>query len=143
MNATVDLAALKGRQQAAWRAATTRSSARRCSTAARNGRAERLDVTFEVADAEALPFADARFDAVLSTFGVMLAPDQVRAAAELARVCRPGGRIVLPTGRPAASSGRCSRRWQAAAHRGRAAAVARGVEAHLHALFGDAATQSP
>ena len=70
--------------------------------AAERAAAERLDVTFQVADAEALPFEDASFDAVLSTFGVMFAPDQARAASELARVCRPGGRIGLanwtPTG---------------------------------------------
>src|SRR5512132_2247009 len=58
-------------------------------------RAEGLKVAFQVADAEALPFDDAGFDAVLSTFGVMFSPDQARAAAELARVCRPGGRIGL------------------------------------------------
>jgi SAM-dependent methyltransferase len=57
--------------------------------------AERLDVTFEEADAEALPYADGAFDAVLSVFGVMFAPDQERAAAELLRVCRPGGLIGL------------------------------------------------
>ena len=60
------------------------------------------NVTFEVADAEALPYADASFDVVLSTFGVMFAPDHQRAAAELMRVCSPGGRIGLanwtPTG---------------------------------------------
>ena len=53
------------------------------------------NVTFETADAEALPYADASFDVVLSTFGVMFAPDHERAAAELMRVCRPGGRIGL------------------------------------------------
>ncbi|MCX2546977.1 class I SAM-dependent methyltransferase [Pseudomonas sp. COW5] len=63
-------------------------------------RAEHLDVTFQVADAEALPFADASFDAVLSTFGVMFAPDQAKAAQELARVCRRGGRIGLANWTP-------------------------------------------
>jgi ubiquinone/menaquinone biosynthesis C-methylase UbiE len=62
--------------------------------------AERLDVRFEVADAEALPFDDASFDAVLSTFGVMFTPDQERAAAEMARVCRPGGRIGMANWTP-------------------------------------------
>ncbi len=62
--------------------------------------AERLDVTFRAADAEALPFADASFDAVLSTFGVMFAPDHVTAAAEMLRVCRPGGRIGLANWTP-------------------------------------------
>jgi SAM-dependent methyltransferase len=64
--------------------------------AAANG----LDITFEEADAEALPFADASFDAVLSTFGVMFTPDQDRAAAEMLRVCRPGGKIGLANWTP-------------------------------------------
>jgi ubiquinone/menaquinone biosynthesis C-methylase UbiE len=63
-------------------------------------RAERLNVTFQVADAEALPFEDGSFDAVLSTFGVMFTPDQAKAASELARVCRPGGRIGLANWTP-------------------------------------------
>ena len=62
--------------------------------------AERLDVEFRQADAEALPFADASFDVVLSTFGVMFTPDQDRAAAEMLRVCRPGGRIGLANWTP-------------------------------------------
>ena len=68
--------------------------------------AERLQVRFEVADAEALPFPAASFDAVLSTFGVMFTPDQSRAAAELARVCRPGGRIGLASWTPDSFIGR-------------------------------------
>jgi ubiquinone/menaquinone biosynthesis C-methylase UbiE len=62
--------------------------------------AERLSIAFQTADAEALPFADATFDVVLSTFGVMFTPDQPRAARELARVCRPGGRIALANWTP-------------------------------------------
>jgi SAM-dependent methyltransferase len=62
--------------------------------------AERLTVAFEVADAEALPFESDRFDVVMSTFGVMFTPDQVRAAAELARVCRSGGKIGLANWTP-------------------------------------------
>ena len=62
--------------------------------------AEGLSATFEVADAEALPYPDASFDAVLSTFGVMFTPDQERAAAEMLRVCRPGGRIGLANWTP-------------------------------------------
>lgn len=57
--------------------------------------AERLDVYFREADAEALPFEDESFNAVISTFGVMFTPNQARAAAELARVCRPGGTIGM------------------------------------------------
>jgi SAM-dependent methyltransferase len=62
--------------------------------------AEAMDVTFKVADAEALPFDDGRFDAVVSTFGVMFTPDQERSGAELVRVCRPGGQIGLANWTP-------------------------------------------
>ena len=62
--------------------------------------AEGLEVTWELADAERLPFADASFDAVVSTFGVMFAPDQRTAARELLRVCRPGGRIGMANWTP-------------------------------------------
>jgi len=57
-------------------------------------------MAFQVADAEALPFPDASFDAVVSTFGVMFTPDHERAAQELLRVCRPGGRIGLANWTP-------------------------------------------
>jgi ubiquinone/menaquinone biosynthesis C-methylase UbiE len=62
--------------------------------------AERLAVEFRQADAEALPFADASFDAVVSTFGVMFTPDQDKAATELVRVCKPGGKIGLANWTP-------------------------------------------
>ena len=62
--------------------------------------AERLDVGFEVGDAEHLPYPDASFDVVLSTVGVMFAPDQEKAAGELLRVCRPGGKIGLANWTP-------------------------------------------
>jgi ubiquinone/menaquinone biosynthesis C-methylase UbiE len=63
-------------------------------------RAEGLDVTFQQADAEALPFPDASFDVILSTFGVMFTPRQEQAARELIRVCRPGGKIGLANWTP-------------------------------------------
>jgi SAM-dependent methyltransferase len=62
--------------------------------------AEGLELDTRDADAEALPFGDATFDAVLSTFGVMFAPDQERAAAELVRVCKPDGRVGLANWTP-------------------------------------------
>jgi len=62
--------------------------------------AEGLTLDFQQADAEALPFADAAFDAVVSTFGVMFTPDQDRAAAELPRVCKAGGQIGLANWTP-------------------------------------------
>ncbi len=62
--------------------------------------AEHLDVRFVEGDAEDLCFPDASFDAVISIYGVMFAPDHHRAAAELVRVCRPGGRIALASWTP-------------------------------------------
>jgi len=56
---------------------------------------EGLPMTFEVADAENLPYPDCSFDIVLSAIGAMFAPDQQRAARELVRVCRKGGRIGM------------------------------------------------
>ena len=189
---TVDLVALKGRQQTAWasgdyavigttlqivgeqlaEACDLRTDERVLDVAAGNGnatlaaarrgcrvtstdyvaslldrgaeraRAERLEVTFETADVEALPFGDATFDAVLSTFGVMFAPDHAKSAAEMARVCRPGGRIGLANWTPEGFIGQLFKvlgghvpppagvqppsRW--------------GVKAHLDALFGDQAS---
>jgi len=62
--------------------------------------AEGHTIEFEQADAERLPFADATFDVVLSTFGVMFTPDQDKAAAEMTRVCKPGGKIGLANWTP-------------------------------------------
>jgi SAM-dependent methyltransferase len=62
--------------------------------------AEALDVRYRVADAEQLPFDDDAFDAVVSTFGVMFAPNQAKSASELLRVCRPGGLIGLANWTP-------------------------------------------
>jgi ubiquinone/menaquinone biosynthesis C-methylase UbiE len=64
--------------------------------------AERFNIVFREADAEALPFPDESFDVVVSTFGVMFTPNQDKAAAEMLRVCARGGKIGLanwtPTG---------------------------------------------
>ncbi|MGF6602933.1 SAM-dependent methyltransferase [Paraburkholderia sp. GAS448] len=62
--------------------------------------AEGHAIQFQEADAENLPFPDASFDAVMSTFGVMFTPDQDKAASELARVCKPGGKIGLANWTP-------------------------------------------
>ena len=62
--------------------------------------AERLEVALAEADAQSLPFEDGEFDAATSVFGVMFAPDQVRAARELVRVVRPGGTIALASWTP-------------------------------------------
>jgi SAM-dependent methyltransferase len=62
--------------------------------------AEGLQVVFQAADAEDLPFADASFDVVLSTFGAMFTPDHARPAREMLRVVRDGGRIGLTNWTP-------------------------------------------
>jgi SAM-dependent methyltransferase len=62
--------------------------------------AEGLDVEFRLGDAEDLPVPDASFDAVLSVFGAMFAPDHQRAAGEIIRVTRPGGTVGLASWTP-------------------------------------------
>jgi ubiquinone/menaquinone biosynthesis C-methylase UbiE len=62
--------------------------------------AEGHTIRFQEADAENLPFPDASYDVVMSTFGVMFTPNQDQAASELARVCKPGGRIGLANWTP-------------------------------------------
>jgi ubiquinone/menaquinone biosynthesis C-methylase UbiE len=110
---------------------------------AERARAERLNVTFQQADAEALPFADAQFDAVLSTFGVMFAPNQARAAAEMARVCRPGGRIGLANWTPDSMVGRLFKVLgrHVPPPAGLQPPSLWGVESHVRTLFGDAAAE--
>ncbi len=66
----------------------------------RRAEAEGLNIAFQVADAEQLPFSDGEFDVALSTFGVMFAPDHARAAGEMLRVVRSGGRIGLASWTP-------------------------------------------
>lgn len=104
-------------------------------------RADGLEMDFHTADAEALPFADASFDVVLSTFGVMFTPDQAKAASEMVRVCRPGGRIGMANWTPEGFIGQVFKtlgrhlpppsgvqppsRW--------------GVVSHLESLFGTSA----
>ncbi|MEM8795008.1 MAG: class I SAM-dependent methyltransferase [Pseudomonadota bacterium] len=62
--------------------------------------AEGQNVTFQVADAEDMPFADGAFDAATSTYGVMFTPNQEKAASELLRVVRRGGKIALANWTP-------------------------------------------
>ena len=108
---------------------------------AERARAERLEVNFQTADVEALPFGDGDFDAVVSTFGVMFAPDHAKAAAEMARVVRPGGCIGLANWTPDSLIGRMFKVL------GRYVPPPAGVqppslwgtEAHLRDLFGTAA----
>jgi SAM-dependent methyltransferase len=67
--------------------------------------AERLEIVFREGDAESIPCPNASFDVVLSTVGVMFAPDQEKAAGEMLRVCRPGGKIGLANWTPDSFAG--------------------------------------
>jgi ubiquinone/menaquinone biosynthesis C-methylase UbiE len=100
------------------------------------------NVTFEVADAEALPYPDASFDVVLSTFGVMFAPDHQRAAGEMMRVCKPGGRIGLASWTPAGFLGKLFRAVgeYVPPIPGVQSPLLWGTDAHLAELFAGAAT---
>jgi ubiquinone/menaquinone biosynthesis C-methylase UbiE len=104
--------------------------------------AEGLDVTFEVADVEALPYSPASFDVVVSTFGVMFAPEHGQAASELMRVCRPGGRIGLASWTPEGFLGDLFR--LVARHvppiPGVRSPLLWGTDAHIQELFGSAAS---
>lgn len=71
--------------------------------------AEGLEIEWIEADAHDLPFDDASFDVVLSTFGVMFAVDQQRAANDLLRVLRPGGKLGLANWTPGGAIGDMSR----------------------------------
>lgn len=105
--------------------------------------AEGLEVRFQQADAENLPFADASFDAVLSTFGVMFTPDQEKAAAELARVCRPGGKIGLANWTPESFIGQLFKtigKYVPPAP-GLQSPVLWGTQARLETLFGRSAAE--
>jgi ubiquinone/menaquinone biosynthesis C-methylase UbiE len=66
----------------------------------RRARERGLTLSWQVADAQALPFADGEFDVVLSTIGAIFAPDQAATARELMRVCRPGGSVVMANWTP-------------------------------------------
>jgi ubiquinone/menaquinone biosynthesis C-methylase UbiE len=109
---------------------------------ARRQAAERgLHIHFDVGDVEALPYEDGRFDVVSSTFGVMFAPDQPAAAAELARVVRPGGRLGLACWTPGGGVGQMFEllaRFQPPPPEDAGSPLAWGDKAHVRKLLGDA-----
>ncbi len=114
-----------------------------CSTApapARGPRASPIELV--EGDAQALPFADASFDAVVSVVGAMFAPDQRRTAAEMLRVCRPGGTIALANWTPEGFVGELFRAVGATCRRRPASTppLLWGVEDHVRDLFGDGVT---
>jgi SAM-dependent methyltransferase len=101
-------------------------------------KAEGLSVDFEVADAEALPFEDASFDVVLSTFGAMFTPDHRRPAKEMLRVLRDGGRIGLANWTPAGFIGELFKviGTHLPPPTGLKSPALWGTEPHIVALFG-------
>ena len=108
----------------------------------RRAEADRLPITFRVADAEALPFEDGSFDVALSTFGVMFAPNQERTAQEMLRVVRPGGKIGLSNWTPTGFIGRLFEVLSAhvAPPAGLRSPMEWGSEPRLVELFGPRAT---
>ncbi len=103
--------------------------------------AEGHSVTYEVADAEALPYADGAFDAVVSTYGVMFAPDQQKAAAEMIRTTRSGGQIGMSNWTPSGFVGQLFKRLGAhvAPPAGVKSPALWGDEAWIDTTFGPAA----
>lgn len=103
--------------------------------------AEGLDIAFQVADAENLPFADGSFDIALSTFGVMFAPDHARSSSELLRVVRDGGRIGLASWTPESFIGQLFKTIGRLVPppAGVMSPLLWGTEAYLGELFGDGA----
>ena len=110
----------------------------------RRAEADGLAVTFEVADAEALPYPDASFDVILSTFGVMFAPDHARSSSEMLRVCRPGGRIGLASWTPEGFIGQLFRvvSKHVPPPAGVKSPLLWGTRDHLQSLFAGAASMS-
>jgi SAM-dependent methyltransferase len=104
--------------------------------------AERLDVEFLLGDAESLPVPDDDFDALLSVFGTMFAPDHQRTVDEAVRVTRSGGTVGLASWTPDGFIGEMFRVIGAhvAPPAGVASPLLWGTEAHLQDLFGSAAT---
>ena len=105
--------------------------------------AEGLDLTWQTADAEALPYRDAEFDVVLSSIGVMFAPHHQQAADELVRVCRPGGTIAVLSWTPEGFIGQMFATMKPYAPPpppGASPAPLWGRADHVRALFGDRVT---
>jgi ubiquinone/menaquinone biosynthesis C-methylase UbiE len=105
--------------------------------AAERARADGIALAIVEGDAERMPFADGQFDAALSTYGVMFAPDQERAAREIARVVKPGGKIGLASWTPEGFIGQLL--TTVGKHvpppAGVASPASWGLEARLHELF--------
>lgn len=98
-----------------------------------------VEVEWVEGDAQELPFPNASFDRVISTFGHMFAPDHQRTAAEIRRVCRPGGAIAVACWTPEGSIGRMFRTMAELVPPppGGGPPILWGTEAHIRELLGD------
>ena len=111
--------------------------------AAERAVADRLPMSFEVADAEALPYADNSFDVVTSTFGAMFTPDHQKPATEMLRVCRSQGKIGLANWTPDGFIGQLFKtigRFIPPPADMKSPALW-GTKAHMVSLFGDGAAR--
>jgi SAM-dependent methyltransferase len=100
-----------------------------------------VEIDFVEADAQELPFEDARFDRVVSVFGHMFAPDHERTAAEMKRVLRPGGTIAFACWTPEGAMGRMLEAIAQVVPPPPADGqppILWGTEDHVRALMGDA-----
>ena len=104
--------------------------------ARRRAEEEGVDIDFDVADVEYLPFDDARFDVVCSNFGLIFAPDHANVASELARVTCPGGRLGFTAWKPNTKLGELYRRFTDAPIEGREA-YEWGREDHVEDMLGE------
>lgn len=107
----------------------------------RRAEAEGWTIRFQEADAEDLPFESASFDAVVSTVGVMFAPNQEKSSGEMMRVVKLGGKIGLANWTPAGFVGqifKCIGKYVPPPV-GVRPPSSWGTEARLHELFGNAA----
>ncbi|MEV0128891.1 class I SAM-dependent methyltransferase [Dactylosporangium sp. NPDC050688] len=107
-------------------------------------RRRQVDLAWQVADAEALPFGDGAFDTVMSCVGVMFAPHHAVSAGELVRVCRPGGTVGLVNWTPEGFIGQMFATMKPYAPPpppGAQPPPLWGSEAHVRGLFGDAVTE--
>jgi ubiquinone/menaquinone biosynthesis C-methylase UbiE len=94
------------------------------------------DITFDLGDVEYLPYDDASFDAVLSNFGLIFAPDHANVASELGRVARPGARLGFTAWKPNPKLGELYRRFTDEPIDGREA-YEWGREDHVEDMLGE------
>lgn len=99
-----------------------------------------VEIDFFEGDAQEMPFADASFDRVVSTFGHMFAPDHERTAGEMKRVLRPGGAIAVACWTPDGTIGRMVKVTAELVPPppGSTPPLLWGTEAHVRELLGDA-----